>query len=79
MIITSYLGFHLCKVYLCSRLIVEYFRTLIGNNSKHAQFDEVFSTGSGAIFDSKDGLVHIVTNNHVVEDASKIRVVFANG
>ena len=43
------------------------------------QFDEVFSTGSGAIFDSKDGLVHIVTNNHVVENASKIRVVFANG
>ncbi len=36
------------------------------------QFDEVFSTGSGAIFDSKDGLVHIVTNNHVVENASKI-------
>lgn len=43
------------------------------------QFDEVFSTGSGAIFDSKDGLVHIITNNHVVEDATKIRVVFANG
>lgn len=43
------------------------------------QFDEIFSTGSGAIFDSKDGLVHIITNNHVVEDASVIHVVFANG
>lgn len=43
------------------------------------QFDEIFSTGSGAIFDSKDGVVHIITNNHVVEDASLIHVVFANG
>ncbi len=43
------------------------------------EFDEVVSTGSGAIFDSKDNVVHIITNNHVVENASKIQVVFANG
>jgi serine protease Do len=43
------------------------------------EFEEVVSTGSGAIFDSKDGVVHIITNNHVVENASTIRAVFANG
>jgi serine protease Do len=39
----------------------------------------LFSTGSGAIFDYSLGLVHIITNNHVVEGADEIRVTFANG
>lgn len=39
----------------------------------------VISTGSGAIFDFNLGLVHIITNNHVIENADDIRVTFANG
>ena len=42
-------------------------------------FEEVYSSGSGAIFDYVDNTVHIVTNNHVIEDAERIQVVFANG
>jgi serine protease Do len=38
-----------------------------------------FSTGSGAIFDYSLGLVHIITNNHVIDGADEIRVTFANG
>ncbi len=40
---------------------------------------ELFSTGSGAIFDYSLGLVHIITNNHVVDGADEIRITFANG
>ena len=39
----------------------------------------LISTGSGAIFDYSPGLVHIITNNHVIERADDIRVTFANG
>ena len=42
-------------------------------------FEEVYSSGSGAIFDYVDNTVHIVTNNHVIENAERIQVVFANG
>ena len=42
-------------------------------------FEEVYSSGSGAIFDYDDNTVHIVTNNHVIENAERIQVVFANG
>ncbi len=35
-----------------------------------------FAQGSGFLFDSQG---HIITNNHVVEDASELQVVFADG
>lgn len=37
------------------------------------------STGSGAIVLNEDGAVYIVTNNHVIEEATSISVTFANG
>lgn len=37
------------------------------------------STGSGAIYLYETGTVFIVTNNHVIEDATSISVTFANG
>lgn len=35
--------------------------------------------GSGIIFSEKDGLLYIVTNNHVIEDSKKISVTFNDG
>lgn len=40
---------------------------------------QVYSTGSGAIYDYDGTAIHIITNNHVVEGASSIQVTFANG
>ena len=40
---------------------------------------EVYSSGSGAIYDVVDGQILIVTNNHVIEDFDNILVTFANG
>jgi len=40
---------------------------------------EVFSTGSGAIYDIEGSKVYIITNNHVIEDATAITITFANG
>jgi len=40
---------------------------------------EVFSTGSGAIYDIEGSKVIIITNNHVIEDATGITITFANG
>ena len=37
------------------------------------------STGSGAIYLKEDNYVYVVTNNHVIEDATRITVTFANG
>lgn len=37
------------------------------------------STGSGAIYLNEGGAVYVVTNNHVIEDATLITVTFANG
>lgn len=41
--------------------------------------NQVFSTGSGAIYDYDGKDIHIITNNHVVEGATSIQVTFANG
>ena len=41
--------------------------------------NEVFSTGSGAIYQVTDGKVLIITNNHVIDQAQTIKVTFANG
>ncbi len=35
--------------------------------------------GSGIIFSEKDGLLYIVTNNHVIEDSKQISVTFNDG
>lgn len=40
---------------------------------------EVFSTGSGAIYDVEGSKAYIITNNHVIEDATSLTVTFANG
>ncbi len=40
---------------------------------------EVYSTGSGAIYDVIDDQILIVTNNHVIEGYTDIQVTFANG
>lgn len=36
-------------------------------------------TGSGVIFEKKGDIVYIVTNYHVIEDATEVEVVLANG
>lgn len=36
-------------------------------------------TGSGVIFEKRDDIVYIVTNYHVIEDATDVEVVLANG
>lgn len=41
--------------------------------------NELYSTGSGAIYSKEPGKIYIVTNNHVIADANKISVTFANG
>lgn len=40
---------------------------------------EVYSSGSGAIYDVVDDNILIVTNYHVIEDFDDIQVTFANG
>lgn len=37
------------------------------------------SSGSGVIYKKENGKAYIVTNNHVVADANKLEVTFANG
>jgi serine protease Do len=39
----------------------------------------VFGQGSGFVFSSGDGKAYILTNNHVVQDADRIRVRFQDG
>jgi S1-C subfamily serine protease len=39
----------------------------------------VFGQGSGFVFSSGDGKAYIMTNNHVVQDAERIRVRFEDG
>ncbi len=46
------------------------------SNFRQAQ---LAATGSGAIYQFKDGNVYIITNNHVVDGATKVTVTFANG
>lgn len=41
--------------------------------------NQVYSTGSGAIYDVVDGAILIITNNHVIEGFDDIQVTFANG
>ena len=41
--------------------------------------DELVGTGSGAIYGTENGDVYIVTNNHVIDGATKVEVTFANG
>jgi serine protease Do len=40
---------------------------------------ELVSTGSGAIYQFQDGNVYIITNNHVIDGATKVTVTFVNG
>lgn len=40
---------------------------------------ELVSTGSGAIYLSQEGNVYIITNNHVIDGATKVTVTFVNG
>ena len=40
---------------------------------------KVVSTGSGAIYDVEGNKVYIITNNHVIQDATSLTVKFANG
>jgi len=40
---------------------------------------ELVSTGSGAIYLSQDGNVYVITNNHVIDGATKVTVTFVNG
>lgn len=41
--------------------------------------NQVFSTGSGAIYQYEGNDIYIITNNHVIEEAQTIKVTFANG
>jgi len=41
--------------------------------------NQLVGTGSGAIYQYKEGEVYIVTNNHVIDGATKVSVTFANG
>ncbi len=41
--------------------------------------NRLLGTGSGAIIEVSDNIVHIVTNQHVIANADRIEVVFANG
>lgn len=41
--------------------------------------NQVYSTGSGAIYKIQDGKILIITNNHVIDSAETIKVTFANG
>ncbi|MCR5530995.1 MAG: trypsin-like peptidase domain-containing protein [Lachnospiraceae bacterium] len=52
--------------------------TVIGLNY-FGQVVEGQSAGSGIYFESKEGLLYLVTNHHVVEGSREIKVVFADG
>jgi len=39
----------------------------------------LFSSGSGAIYAFNNGVVSIITNNHVINNADSVQVIFANG
>lgn len=75
------------KIVEAAKPSVVYIEALSENTSVNRQLEDLFGkhnfqpepstgTGSGVIIDN-DG--HIVTNNHVIEDASTVRVVLADG
>lgn len=41
--------------------------------------NQVYATGSGAIYDVVDGKILIITNNHVIDGYDDIKITFANG
>lgn len=52
--------------------------TVVGLNYL-GQLVEGQSAGSGIYFETKEGLLYLVTNHHVVEGSREIKVVFADG
>lgn len=40
--------------------------------------DQLYSTGTGFVFETEDNKAYILTNNHVVENGTSIKVVFTN-
>ena len=43
------------------------------------QKDKLFSTGTGFVYKKKDNKAYIMTNNHVVADCDKVKVLFTSG
>ena len=41
--------------------------------------DKLYGSGSGFIFEKDNDVYYIMTNNHVVEDATSVKVVLSNG
>jgi serine protease Do len=43
------------------------------------RFNNLYSTGSGAVYKVNDNVVLIITNNHVISGADRVDIAFANG
>ena len=41
--------------------------------------DELASTGTGFVYKKADNKAYIMTNNHVIKDSEKVKVLFTNG
>ncbi|TLG77462.1 S1C family serine protease [Culicoidibacter larvae] len=52
--------------------------TMFGGNSSSGELEESGS-GSGVVYKSEGNDAYVVTNNHVVDGAKKVKVVFAGG
>lgn len=57
--------------------------TVVGVENERQQVDGIFGqgggTGSGVIYKQEDGSIYIVTNQHVIEGATGLNVIFASG
>lgn len=40
--------------------------------------DQLYSTGTGFVYETKDDKAYILTNHHVIENSDEVRVVFTN-
>lgn len=49
------------------------------SNSSKSNKDQIYSEGSGVIYQKADGKAYIVTNNHVVAGSDKIEVILSDG
>jgi serine protease Do len=43
------------------------------------RFNNLYSTGSGAVYKVNDNVILIITNNHVINGADRVDIAFANG
>ncbi len=60
-----------------TRVVSENISKVVGVSNYYQ--NRVNSTGSGAIYLAQEGKVFIITNNHVIDGATKVTVTFANG